>query len=236
MFAVAIPRAYRVGIGPVAESVNPNVYGRDVDMCEIQGGAAIESDVGRRLTASMAQRADGTYLSVRFGNVLGSRGSVLHTFTAQIAAGGPVTVVHPDVTRYFMTVEEAVQLVIQAGAIGEDGQVMILDMGEPVKILDFTKQLIDQSGKDIEVVYSGLREGEKLHEQLFGGAEDDARSKHLLVSHAEVEPLTVDVVRSYGLQGTHFGMFQAFEDWVHLPDPRRYGGSETHDQVRRAWQ
>lgn len=175
--------------------------------------------IAERLTASMAQRADGTYLSVRFGNVLGSRGSVLHTFTAQIAAGGPVTVVHPDVTRYFMTVEEAVQLVIQAGAIGEDGQVMILDMGEPVRILDVASQLIAQSGKDIEVVFTGLREGEKLHEQLFGGSEHDERAKHPLVSHAEVTPLSVDVVRAHDLHGTHLGMLQAFEDWVHLPDP-----------------
>ncbi len=177
--------------------------------------------IAERLTASMAERAEGSYLSVRFGNVLGSRGSVLHTFTAQIAAGGPVTVVHPDVTRYFMTVEEAVQLVIQAGAIGEDGEVMILDMGEPVKILDVAHQLIAQSGKDIEVVFTGLREGEKLHEQLFGGAEDDERSRHPMVSHANVAPLSVDVVRAHDLRGTHLGMLQAFEDWVHLPDPSR---------------
>jgi len=175
--------------------------------------------IAERLTASMSQRADGTYISVRFGNVLGSRGSVLHTFTAQIAAGGPVTVVHPDVTRYFMTVEEAVQLVIQAGSIGENGEVMILDMGEPVKILDVAHQLIAQSGKDIEVLFTGLREGEKLHEQLFGGSEDDERSKHPMVSHAEVAPLSVDVVRAHDLHGTHLGMLQAFEDWVHLPDP-----------------
>ena len=111
---------------------------------------------------------------------------MLHTFTAQIAAGGPVTVVHPEVTRYFMTVEEAVQLVIQAGAIGEDGEVMVLDMGEPVKIVDVARQLIELSGKNIEIVYTGLRDGEKLHEELFGGAESDERSRHPLVSHAPV--------------------------------------------------
>ena len=175
--------------------------------------------IAERLTASMARRASGTYLSVRFGNVLGSRGSVLHTFTSQIASGGPVTVVHPEVTRYFMTVEEAVQLVIQAGAIGEGGQVLILDMGEPVKILDVAKQLIGLAGKNIEIVYTGLREGEKLHEQLFGGSESDERSKHPLVSHAEVSPLSPDVVRAYDLGSTHLGMLQTFEDWVHLPDP-----------------
>jgi FlaA1/EpsC-like NDP-sugar epimerase len=174
--------------------------------------------IAERLTAATAREADGAYISVRFGNVLGSRGSVLHTFTAQIAAGGPVTVVHPEITRYFMTVEEAVQLVIQAGAIGEDGEVMILDMGQPVKIDDVAKQLIELSGKNVEIVYTGLREGEKLHEQLFGGAESDERSKHPLVSHARVNPLAADVVRSFDLGSTHLGMLRAFEDWVRLPD------------------
>jgi FlaA1/EpsC-like NDP-sugar epimerase len=172
-----------------------------------------------RLTADMARRAEGAYLSVRFGNVLGSRGSVLHTFTAQIEAGGPVTVVHPDVTRFFMTVEEAVQLVIQAGAIGEDGEVMILDMGEPVKIVDMAEQLVAMSGKSVEIVYTGLRSGEKLHEELFGATESDKRSKHPLVSHAHVEPLSLDVVRSFDLGSHHLGLLQAFEDWVHLSDP-----------------
>jgi FlaA1/EpsC-like NDP-sugar epimerase len=179
----------------------------------------------------MAKEADGAYISVRFGNVLGSRGSVLHTFTSQIASGGPVTVVHPEVTRYFMTVEEAVQLVIQAGAIGTDGEVMILDMGTPVKILDVAQQLIELSGKNIEIVFTGLREGEKLHEQLFSGAESDERSKHPLVSHAEVSPLSLDVVRAYDLWSTHLGMLQTFEDWVHLPDPMAmsvgHGGGEA---------
>lgn len=175
--------------------------------------------IAERLTAATARQADGAYISVRFGNVLGSRGSVLHAFTAQIAAGGPVTVTHPDITRYFMTVEEAVQLVIQAGAIGQDGEVMILDMGTPVKIQDVARQLIELSGKDIEVVYTGLREGEKLHEQLFGGAESDERSRHPLISHAHVSPLSPSVVRSYDLDATHLGMRQAFEDWVRLPDP-----------------
>lgn len=174
--------------------------------------------VAERLTAATARRADGTYISVRFGNVLGSRGSVLHAFTAQIGAGGPVTVTHPDITRYFMTVEEAVQLVIQAGAIGDDGEVMILDMGQPVKIVDVARQLIAQSGKQVEIVFTGLRDGEKLHEQLFGGAEGDERSKHPLVSHAQVAPLTPEVVRSFDLRTPHLGLLQAFEDWVRLPD------------------
>ncbi len=175
--------------------------------------------IAERLTAAMTEQADGTYISVRFGNVLGSRGSVLHAFTSQIATGGPVTVTHPDITRYFMTVQEAVQLVIQAGAIGQDGEVMILDMGQPVKIDDMARQLIEMSGKDIDIVYTGLREGEKLHEQLFGQADKDERSRHPLVSHAPVTPLSADVVNAYDLDSTHLGMLQAFEDWVHLPDP-----------------
>ena len=174
--------------------------------------------IAERLTADMARRADGAYISVRFGNVLGSRGSVLHTFTAQIRAGGPVTVTHPDITRYFMTVEEAVQLVIQAGAIGEDGEVMILDMGQPVKIVDVARQLIAMSGKSVEIVYTGLREGEKLHEELFGAAESDERSKHPLVSHAPVSPLSLEIVQTYDLHATHLGLLQSFEDWVRLPD------------------
>ena len=101
---------------------------------------------------------------MRFGNVLGSRGSVLTTFKSQVASGGPVTVTHPDVTRYFMTVEEAVQLVIQAGAIGGAGEVLVLDMGEPVRIEHVAQRLIAQSESPIEIVYTGLRPGEKLHE------------------------------------------------------------------------
>ena len=174
--------------------------------------------VAERLTADMARRAEGDWMSVRFGNVLGSRGSVLHTFTAQIAAGGPITVVHPDVTRYFMTVEEAVQLVIQAGALGEDGEVLILDMGEPVRIVDVAEQLIALSGKSIEIVYTGLREGEKLHEELFGSAEDDERSKHPLISHARVQPLSQPVVRAWNLEADRAALLERYVAWIHTPE------------------
>ena len=107
-------------------------------------------------------------MSVRFGNVLGSRGSFIHAFRSQIENGGPVTVTDRDVTRYFMTIPEAVQLVIQAGAIGNNGDALILDMGKPVRIADVAKQMIKQSRKDIKIIYSGLRPGEKLHEELIG--------------------------------------------------------------------
>ncbi len=147
------------------------------------------------LTASVAREAEGTFLSVRFGNVLGSRGSVLTAFAAQIANGGPVTVTDPDVTRYFMTVQEAVQLVIQAAAIGRDGEALVLDMGEPVSIDAVARQLIEVSGKDVEVVYTGLRAGEKMHEELWGDGEPDLRPTHHLVSHTPVTPFSALAAR-----------------------------------------
>ena len=146
--------------------------------------------MAERLTAYVAGGTPGTFLSVRFGNVLGSRGSVLETFNAQIAAGGPVTVVDPDVTRYFMTVEEAVELVIQAAAIGGDGEALVLDMGEPVRIDDVARQLIAHADRPIEIEYTGLRNGEKLHEVLFGTDEVGLVGEHPLISHVTVPPLS----------------------------------------------
>ncbi|HVX18456.1 MAG TPA: nucleoside-diphosphate sugar epimerase/dehydratase [Acidimicrobiales bacterium] len=145
--------------------------------------------LAEQLTAAIAATAEGTYLSVRFGNVLGSRGSVLTAFRAQIEAGGPVTVTHPDVERYFMTVEEAVQLVVQAGALGESGEVLVLDMGEPVKIADVAQRLVEQSKRPVRVVYTGLRPGEKLSEVLFSPDEVDRRPKHPMISHVDVPPM-----------------------------------------------
>lgn len=150
--------------------------------------------VAERLTASAARRAEGDYISVRFGNVLGSRGSVLGAFRAQIEMGGPLTVTDPEVTRYFMTVEEAVQLVIQAGAIGEHGGAMVLDMGEPVRIADVARRLIAEADRRIEIVYTGLRPGEKLHEVLCGDGEDPRPSAHPLIAVVDVPPLsTADI-------------------------------------------
>ena len=142
--------------------------------------------IAEGLTAAVAEDSAGSYLSVRFGNVLGSRGSVLTAFAAQIAEGGPVTVTDPMVDRFFMTVQEAVQLVIQAGAIGHDGEALVLDMGEPIKIDDVARQLIGLSGQDIKVVYTGLRKGEKMSEELFGDGEVGRRLSHPLISHVEV--------------------------------------------------
>jgi len=145
--------------------------------------------LAERLTAWYAQEHRLPYVSVRFGNVLGSRGSVLQAFRAQIERGGPVTVTDPEVTRFFMTIPESCELVLQAGAIGQPGDVMVLDMGEPVKIVDVARLLIDESGRNIEVVYTGLRTGEKLNEVLFSELEASRPSEHSLISRVNVPPL-----------------------------------------------
>ena len=156
------------------------------DPCSVLG---YSKRIAERLTAHVAAEADGTYLSVRFGNVLGSRGSVLTAFASQIAAGGPVTVTDPEVTRYFMTVREAVQLVIQAAAVGRDGEVLVLDMGEAVSIDAVARRLARQASRPVEIVYTGLRPGEKLHEDLLADDERDERPFHPLVSQVPVPPV-----------------------------------------------
>ncbi len=145
--------------------------------------------IAERLTAYLSGRAEGTYLSVRFGNVLGSRGSVLTALSSQIAVGGPVTVTHPEVSRYFMTVGEAVQLVLQAAVIGCDGEVLVLDMGGQVRIADIARRLAASAPGEIEIVYTGLRPGEKLAEDLLGSGEVDRRPYHPLIGHVPVPPL-----------------------------------------------
>ena len=146
--------------------------------------------IAERLTADLASRTNqGKYISVRFGNVLGSRGSVLMSFRDQIAKGGPVTVTHRGVTRYFMTISEAVQLVVQAGAIGRTGEVLVLDMGKPVNIHDVAEQLVKNSGKPIKIEVVGLRVGEKVHEELFAEGETDERPRHPLISHVAAKPI-----------------------------------------------
>jgi FlaA1/EpsC-like NDP-sugar epimerase len=151
--------------------------------------------ITERLTAHAAMINEGNFLSVRFGNVLGSRGSVLTAFSAQAAAGGPITVTHPEVTRYFMTVHEAVQLVIQAAAIGRPGEALVLDMGKAVRIADVARQLAEQAPHPVDIIYTGLRPGEKLHEELFGSGESDVRPFHHLISHVGVPPLDPAEVR-----------------------------------------
>ena len=146
--------------------------------------------IAERLTADFAfSSGGGKYISVRFGNVLGSRGSVLMSFRDQIAKGGPVTVTHRGVTRYFMTISEAVQLVIQAGAIGSTGEILVLDMGKPVNIHEVAEQLVRNSGKPIRIEVVGLRVGEKVHEELFGAGEIDERPRHPLISHVTAKSI-----------------------------------------------
>ncbi|GAB3690276.1 polysaccharide biosynthesis protein [Corynebacterium nasicanis] len=148
--------------------------------------------VAEKITAWFGHTTGRNYLSVRFGNVIGSRGSMLPTFIRLIAEDKPLTVTHPDATRYFMTIPEACQLVLQAGGIGRSGEVLILDMGEPVSILEVAQRMIAMSGKDIEIVFTGLRDGEKLHEELVGAGESEDRPFHPLISHTSVDTLAPD--------------------------------------------
>ena len=151
--------------------------------------------IAERITAYFGtQSSSAKFISVRFGNVLGSRGSVLMSFRDQIEKGGPVTVTHRGVTRYFMTISEAVQLVIQAGAIGSSGEVLVLDMGSPVSIYDVAARLVRNSQKNVEIEIVGLRAGEKVHEELFGDGEVDTRPKHPLISHVPVSPIKTEIL------------------------------------------
>jgi len=138
------------------------------------------------------------FIAVRFGNVLGSSGSVVTVFQKQIAAGGPVKVTHPEVTRFFMTIPEAVGLVLQSGAQGAGGEIFVLDMGEPIKILDLARQLIELNGlrpdEDIEIEFTGLRPGEKLFEEIAHKGEKIKPTTHSKILRFVCEPMPLDKV------------------------------------------
>lgn len=147
---------------------------------------------------SLSQRASTRFVAVRFGNVLGSAGSVIPTFKAQIAAGGPVTVTHPEMKRYFMTIPEATQLVIQAAAMGTRGEIFVLDMGQPVRIVDLARELIRLSGfkpdVDIRIQFTGMRPGEKLFEELGFDEERMSRTKHPKVFVGKLTPVPLEQI------------------------------------------
>jgi FlaA1/EpsC-like NDP-sugar epimerase len=155
--------------------------------------------VAELIVQHAALKYDRNFVSVRFGNVLGSRGSVVPTFLRQIRSGGPVTVTHPEMQRYFMTIPEAVQLVLQAGALGRGGEVFLLDMGEPIRIVDIATDLIRLSGltvgTDIEIRFTGMRPGEKLYEEMFFSAENVLTTDHPKVLRARNGILPEGVMR-----------------------------------------
>jgi len=186
--------------------------------------------VAELIVQNVALHSQKPYVAVRFGNVLGSRGSVIPTFREQIGRGGPITVTHPNVKRYFMTIPEAVQLVLQAGTSGTGGEVYMLDMGEPVKIADLAADLIKLSGliihKDIEIVYTGLRQGEKLFEELVL---DDEHFVH--TKHEKIFVLKNGKYRSLKNASGNGNLYKELQE--HIEQLRQYALAGDSDEIRR---
>ncbi len=209
------------------KSVNPtSVYGASKRVTE-------------KLIQCNANRNGTKFIAVRFGNVIGSRASVLPNFQRQIAKGGPVTVTHREATRYFMTIPEAVQLLIQAGAMGNGGEILMLDMGEPIKILDLAHDLIRLSGlevdKDIKIAFTGLEPGEKLYEELLTPQEGVTATKHQRIFVAQLEKIEEETLLSHITDLSVLandldidGIIEKFQELVPTYEPNRAHIQTTH--------
>lgn len=188
--------------------------------------------VAEKILKCRAKNSSTRYVAVRFGNVLGSRGSVIPMFKKQIEEGGPVTVTHPNMIRYFMTIPEASKLVIQAGSYGKGGEVFILDMGEPVKILDLAKDLIRLSGlevgKDIQIKFTGIRPGEKLYEELLTASEGTTATRNKKIFTARPEEVNeselhavVERLEALSKKGKIRGIIECFQEIIPSFSPNR---------------
>jgi FlaA1/EpsC-like NDP-sugar epimerase len=190
--------------------------------------------VSKRLGEIIVQSISGSYNTkygmVRFGNVLGSRGSVVPIFKEQIRNGGPVTVTHPKMKRYFMTIPEAVSLVLQSGKYSNNGEIFVLDMGEPVKIVDLAKELIRLSGlipdQDIKIEFTGIRKGEKLYEELMHEKEEKLKTPNdriiILKNKKILDNKSLETLLELLYQGTEFNNIELLKAIIkkHVPEAK----------------
>src|SRR5664280_723903 len=188
------------------ETEKPETAASKAANIEIGKSGNRETGVAEPTVSAQPKLPQTRFMAVRFGNVLDSSGSVIPTFKKQIAAGGPVTVTHPDITRYFMTIPEAVGLVLQSATQGEGGEIFVLDMGKSVKILELARQLIELSGLrpgiDVDIKFTGLRPGEKLFEELNHNTENTVATSHPKIMRFVGEPLPFETLRQ-GLVNVH---------------------------------
>ena len=195
---VQMPHAAALSSGTAALHLALRILGLqpddDVVCSTLTFSASANPILYERAALHASTDAPTKFMAVRFGDVLGSSGSVVPTFSRQIAAGGPVKVTHPEVTRYFMTIPEATRLVLQSAAQGEGGEIFVLDMGNPIKIVDLARQMIELNGlvpeRDIEITFTGLRPGEKLYEELSHVGENLRPTDHPKVMRYVSEPLS----------------------------------------------